>query len=230
MVLLADKWVQQANARKYRLQITDQIGFETASPTLSVICKNWGIPRSGQKFMGREHSSEPLPRGIHVYGADAHQGVLLALRPPRACWVDLIGVTVRANLGWSRLLAVSGPFPVFSIRRFLVWRAGKIGFDECWRHHPGRGRANESLASKLKDTRYRVRERLRHDPPLLRTKKYPSPSCAILITPSREPDRLQRNWGEGYFQVIFSPNRHLNTPRSDKCRYVARARGMSELR
>ena len=24
-----------------------------------------------------------------------------------------------------------------------------------------------------------------------------------LITPSREPDRLQRNWGEGCFQVIF---------------------------
>jgi hypothetical protein len=35
-------------------------------------------------------------------------------------------------------------------------------------------------------TRYRVRERLRHEPPPLRTKKYPSPSCAILITPSRE--------------------------------------------
>jgi hypothetical protein len=48
--------------------------------------------------------------------------------------------------------AASGmrPFscPAFSIR-FLVWRAGKIGFDECWRHHPGRGRANESLTSKL---------------------------------------------------------------------------------
>lgn len=151
MVLLADKWVQQANARKYRLQISDQIGFETASPTLSVICKNWGIPRSGQKFMGREHSSEPLPRGIHVYGADAHQGG--ASRP--AASARMLGGLDRCygsgKLGLVKAASSIRPFscPAFSIRRFLVWRAGKIGFDECWRHHPGRGRANESLASKL---------------------------------------------------------------------------------
>jgi hypothetical protein len=152
MVLLADKWVQQANARKYRLQISDQIGFETASPTLSVICKNWGIPRSGQKFMGREHSSEPLPRAIHVYGADAHQGG--ASRPAasaHACWVDLIGVTVRANLGWSRLLAVSGPFPVLRFRFVGFWsgeqaRSASMNVGDII---PGEGRANESLASKL---------------------------------------------------------------------------------
>jgi|SRR5580704_13873182 hypothetical protein len=84
MVLLSDKWVQQANARKYRLQISDQIGFETASPTLSVICKNWGIPRSGQKFIGWEHSSEPLPRGIHVYGLTRTKGQRSWREPPRS--------------------------------------------------------------------------------------------------------------------------------------------------
>jgi hypothetical protein len=122
MVLLADKWVQQANARKYRLQISDQIGFETATPTLSVICKNWGIPRSGQKFMGWEHSSEPLPEGIHVYGADAHQGGCFSPCGLHAhVRVDLIDVTVRANLGWSRLRAVSGPFPVLRFRFVGFW-------------------------------------------------------------------------------------------------------------
>jgi hypothetical protein len=207
MVLLADKWVQQANARKYRLQISDQIGFETASPTLSVICKNWGIPRSGQKFMGREHSSEPLPRAIHVYGADAHQGG--ASRP--AASARMLGGLDRCygsgKLGLVKAASSIRPFscPAFSIRRFLVWRAGKIGFDECWRHHPGRGKSKRIAGEQAGDTRYRVRERLRHAPPPLRTKKYPSPSCAILITPSREPDRLQRNWGEGVRRQAFFP-------------------------
>ena len=122
MVLLADKWVQQAKARKYRLQISDQIGFETASPTLSVICKNWGIPRSGQKFMGWEHSSEPLHGEYMFKGADAHQ------------WGCFSPCGLHAHVGWiggfdrcygsgklGLLKAASSirPFscPAFSIRR-----------------------------------------------------------------------------------------------------------------
>ena len=123
------------------LQISDQIGFETVTPTLSVICRNWGIPRSGQKFMGWEHSSELLRRGIHVFGADAHQRGLPAPRPPRACWVDLISVRVRANLGWSRMLAVSALFLscLFDSSAFWSGEQARSASMKCWRHHPGRG-------------------------------------------------------------------------------------------
>jgi hypothetical protein len=171
--------------------------------TGKVICKHWGIPRSGQKFMGWEHSSEPLPWGIHVYGADAHQGD--ASRP--AASTSMLGgldrVTVRANLSWSRLLAVSGPFPVLRFRFVGFWsgeqaRTASMNVGDII---PGEeeqtNRWRASWRHALPSTRTTATW-----PPPLRTKKYPSPSCAILITPSRDPDRLQRNWGEGYFQVI----------------------------